>query len=169
MARKRVDTEALTSWNDVSGALAEIGGIERDIQGVEIQMQQKIDAAKAEAAEACRPLLERKARLETQIAAYADTNRDDLGDRKSKTLYFGTVGYRKSTKIILPRAAAKLAEIVIRLRARGMQDCIVTKPESVDKEALKKYPEKEILDVGATLDIKDAFWYEIDREHLIEM
>ena len=168
MARKRVDTDVLISWNDVSGALATIGGIDRDVQKIEIEMQQKIDAAKAAAAEASQPLLEQKARIEAQVAAFADAHRDDLGDRKSKTLYFGKVGYRKSSKVILPRAAAKRAEVVIRLRARGMHDCIIVKPEAIDKDVLKKYPEKEIADVGARLDVKDAFWYEIDKEHLDE-
>ncbi len=126
-------------------------------------MQQKIDAAKAEAAEQCKAHIERKAHIEAQIAGFADGHRDELGDKKSKALYFGVIGYRKSSKIILPRAGAKLAEIIIRLRARGMHDCIVTKPESIDKDALKKYSEQEIADVGARLDTKDAFWYEVDK------
>lgn len=166
MARKRVDTEILLNWDGVSSALAQIGGIDREIKRAEIEMQQKIDAAKADTADACRPMLEQKARIEAQIAAYADAHRDELGDKKSRTLYFGSIGYRKSSKVILPRGAAKIAEIVIRLRARGMKDCIVSKPETVDKEALKKYDAKDIAEVGARLDIKDAFWYEVDQEHL---
>ena len=169
MARKRIEQPAaLETWNDVSGALARIGGIDLELGGIEISTQQKIDAAKAKAADASAPLREEKARLETQIASYVESNREELGDKKSKQLYFGVVGYRKSSRVVLPRAPSKLAEIVIRLRARGMRECIVTKAESVDKEALKKYPGPDIEAVGAKLEVKDTFWYEVDREHLAE-
>ena len=169
MARKRVDAEPLTSWNDVSSSLAKIGELDRKLSSVENAMQQKIDAAKADAAKAAEPLQKQKAQLEASIAAYADAHRDELGDRKSKTLYFGTVGYRKSRRIILPRGAAKIAEIVIRCRSRKMTDCIVTKPETIDKEALKKYAPSDIEAVGARLNQKDAFWYEVDQERLPDM
>ena len=168
MARKRIEAAALKSWDEVSGALARIGGVEREITTIEVAMQAKIDAAKAEAAQACRPLNEEKARMEAQIAAFADAHREGLGDRKSKTLYFGSVGYRKSSRVILPKAANKLAEIVIRLRSRGMNECVVSRPETVDREALKKYPENEILEVGARLEVKDTFWYEVNRDRLCE-
>lgn len=168
MARKRVDAETLMSWNDVSGSLAKIGELDRKLKTAEIAMQQKIDAAKAETAKLCEPYQKEKAQLEASISAFADGHRDDLGSRKSKTLYFGTVGYRKSSRIILPRGGAKIAEIVIRLRARRMDDCIVTKPESVDKDALKKYKETDIDAVGARLDTQDVFWYEVDQERLPE-
>lgn len=166
MARKRVDTVTLMNWGDVSSTLAKIGDLDRQLGLAEIAMQQKIDAAKAETAKGCEPIQQEKARLEASIAAFADAHRDDLGSKKSKTLYFGTVSYRKSRRIVLPRGAAKIAEIVIRCRARKMFDCIVTKPETLDKEALKKYNEADIEAVGARLDTTDAFWYEVDQEKL---
>lgn len=168
MARKRLDGQPLQSWNDVSEALAAIGKIDRRIELQEIAMQQEIDAAKGKAAKEAAPLLEEKARLETQIMLYVDGTRDELGDKKSKTLYFGTVGYRKSTKIILPRQPEKVAEIVIRLRARGMDSCILSKPDQVNKDELRKYDEQTICTVGAKVDIRDAFWYEVDRDRLVE-
>ncbi len=161
-----MDTVVLMSWSDVSSTLAKIGELDRRLSLEEIAMQQKIDAAKAETAKACEPLAKEKAMLEASIAAFADSHRDDLGSKKSKALYFGSVGYRKSSRIVLPRGAAKIAEIVIRCRARKMLDCIVTKPETLDKEALKKYTPADIEAVGARLDTNDAFWYEVDQEKI---
>jgi phage host-nuclease inhibitor protein Gam len=168
MARKRLDGQPLQSWNDVSEALAAIGKIDRQIELQEITMQQEIDAAKSKAAKAAAPLLQEKARLETRMMVYVDGARDELGDKKSKPLYFGTVGYRKSTKVILPRIPEKLAEIVIRLRARGMDSCIISKPDQVNKDELRKYDAQTIGAVGAKVDVKDAFWYEVDRDRLAE-
>ena len=168
MARKRIkDCPDLGSWQDVSEALASIGKIDRSIAMQEVAMQQKIDAAKVAAAQAAAPLMEEKARLETSIRHYVDGAREELGDKKSKALYFGTVGYRKSTKAILPKAKEKIAEIVIRLRARGMESCIISKPDGINREELKKYDAQTVEAVGAKLEIKDAFWYEIDQTHLV--
>ena len=167
MARRRIEEcPALESWNDVSEALANIGRIDRELAAQELAMQAKIDAAKAEAAEAAAPLLDEKARLETSIKHYVDGARDELGDKKSKALYFGTVGYRKSTKAILPRAKHLVAEIVIRLRARGMDSCILVKPDEVNRDELKKYDAQTVAAVGARLEVKDTFWYEVDQTHL---
>ena len=166
MARKRVEFQQLDSWGAVSSALAQIGQLDRQVKSAGIAMQEKIDAAKAETEKACAPLLQTKKQLEASIAAYVNAHREDLGTRKSKALHFGMVGFRKSSKIVLPRAPLKLANIVTKLRARGMTDCIVTPAESVDKDMLKKYGRADIEAVGARLDQKDSFWYEVDEEKL---
>lgn len=166
MARRRLESRPLESWQEVSEALASIGRIDREITRHEVDMQATIDAAKAEAAASAAPLLEEKARLETAIQHYVDAARDEMGDKKSKELYFGTVGYRKSTRAILPRAKDQLAEIVIRLRARGMDSCIIVKPEAVDRDELKKYDAQTVAAVGAKLESKDVFWYDINQTRL---
>ncbi len=51
------------------------------------------------------------------------------GKAKSKALTFGEVGFRLSTSISLPRAKEKLEEIIRRLKARQMLECIVVKEE----------------------------------------
>ena len=63
-------------------------------------------------------------------------------------LTFGEVGFRLSTSISLPRAKEKLDEIIRRLKARQMLDCIVTE-EKVSKEALRKYGADTVEAVGA--------------------
>lgn len=169
MARKRIkDFPLLSSWQDVSEALASIGKIDRKITLQEVAMQQRIDAAKLAAAQAVTPLQEERARLEESIRQFVAGARDELGDKKSKVLYFGTVGYRKSTKAIIPQAKEKVAEIVIRLRARGMESCIITKPDQVNRDELKKYDAQTVEAVGAKLEIKNTFWYEVNQQHLSE-
>ena len=75
------------------------------------------------------------------------------------------VGFRLSTSISLPRAKEKLEEIIRRLKARQMTDCIVVK-EDVSKEALKKYGEDTVNAVGATWKQKDVFGYEVNLARL---
>ena len=124
MARKRVEdtVPALESWDDVNQALATIADNQRTVENFEAAMQNKIDEAKAEAEARSRVFIEATKRLERQIKEFAEAHRDDMDGKKTKTLNFGAVGFRKSTKIKLPKAPTKLAEIIQLLRSKGMDD-----------------------------------------------
>ena len=78
----------------------------------------------------------------------------------------GANGWQIATKIKLPKAPTKLAEIIQLLRSKGMDDCVKTPAPSVDKDALRKYPTQDIVAVGASIEVDDVFWYEPDREKL---
>lgn len=168
MARVRIENEALNSWDHVNLCLAEIGECQRGIEVVEAKMQEAIDNAKLAAGMEAEPLRQRISALELRIKAFVDEHADDMGGKKTKQLQFGQTGYRKSTKILLPKGAAKIAAIIRALRKQGMNDCVITQPEKVDKEALKKYSVPDIVAVGANIKIEDVFWYEIDRESLLD-
>ena len=88
-----------------------------------------------------------------------------MGKAKSKTLTFGEVSFRLSTVVSLPRPKEKIEEIIRRLKARKMTDCIVVE-EKVSKEALKKYGEDTVLAVGAGWKQKDVFGYEVNLARL---
>ena len=167
MARKRIEPpEMLGGWDEVDGALRRIGDLQRGIERAEMDMQAVIDAAKADAATNTKPAREEIARLEGQLSLYADLHREELGKKKSRELNHGSIGYRKSTKALLPRAESKLLDIIRLLREKGMTDCIISPPPKIDKEALKKYPPNDVISVGANLEIKDTFWYEVTRDEL---
>jgi len=168
MARKRIEDEApvFKSWDDVDQALAMIGDNQRSVEAIEAEMQEAIDAAKAAADLKARVYIDDNARLERQIKLWAEEHRDDMDGKKTKTLNFGALGFRKSTKVKVPKAAAKLAEMIRLLRERGMSDCVLQPPAKVDKDALRKYPPDAIVAVGGGVTVDDVFWYEIDRERL---
>lgn len=167
MARMKVSPpKPFNSWEESDEALRQIGEAQRAIEAEENRMQEKIDLAKEEAAAASLPYRELIRSLEPRLHAFCDLNREAMGTRKSKELNYGFLGYRKSTKVVLPRGAAKVAEIIKKLRGRGMTDCIITPAERIDKDALKKYPPNDIVDVGASLDVTDTFWYEVKREEI---
>ena len=168
MARVRMPDHVLNSWDDVNLCLAEIGECQRKVEAIESEMQRAIDDAKLTAGINAEPYTQRIAKLELQIKGYVDEHSDDMGKKKTMSLQFGQTGYRKSTKVILPKAEAKIAAIVKALRVRGMSDCIVSPPPKVNKDALKKYPADDILAVGANIKVDDVFWYAVDRESLLE-
>ena len=166
MARKRVVEEpALKSWEDVNDALRQIAEAQIALGDIESDMQKQIIGAQKVAEEQSKPIKDAQSRLEREIKAFVTEHRDELGKAKSITLTFGEVGFRLSTSVSLPRAKEKLEEIVRKLKARQMTDCIVVK-EEVSKEALKKYGEDTVNAVGATWKQKDVFGYDLNLARL---
>ena len=148
--------------NDALRQIAEATIILGDIES---EMQKQIVGAQKAAEQQSKSHNDRIAALEREIKDFVTDHRDEMGKSKSKTLTFGEVSFRLSTSISLPRAKEKLEEIVRRLKARQMTDCIVVK-EEVSKEALKKYGEDTVNAVGATWKQKDVFGYEVNLAKL---
>lgn len=166
MARKRViEAPSLKSWEDVNDALRQVAEAQIALNDIESDMQKQIVGAKKVAAEQSKPYKDAIARLEHELKDFVSEHRSDMGKNKSITLTFGEVGFRLSTSVSLPKAKEKLADIIRRLKARQMMDCIITE-EKVSKEALKKYGEDTVTAVGAIWKQKDEFGYEVNLEKL---
>lgn len=166
MARKRIiEAPALKSWEDVNDALRQIAEAQITLGDIESEMQKQIVGAKKAAEQQSKPYNDRVAKLEREIKDFVEDHREDMGKAKSKVLTFGEVGFRLSTSVSLPKAKEKLEEIIRRLKARQMMDCIVVE-EKVSKEALKKYGEDTVAAVGATYKQKDVFGYDVYLERL---
>lgn len=155
MGRTRIETPHLRSWNEVNDALRAIAEAQNEIAIVESSMNMQIDAIKEVHEAKIKEYKEAIKRQEVLIKEYTSDRRDEL-DGKSKDMTFGKVGFRKSTKLILPKA---LDRVIAALRKNGMDTCIVTK-ETVNKDVLKTYPEEDVLKVGGSLKVEDTFWYE---------
>jgi len=166
MARKRViEPPSIKSWEDANEALRQIAEATIALADIEGEMNKQILGAKKAAEEQSKPFKDRVAKLERELKDFVTENRSDMGKAKSKTLTFGEVSFRLSTAISLPRAKDKIEEIVRRLKARKMMDCIVVK-EEVSKDALKKYGEDVVTAVGATWKQSDVFGYELNLARL---
>ena len=162
MARKRViEAPSLKSWEDVNDALRQIAEAQIALGDIESDMQKQILGAQQIAESESKPYHDSIAKLEREIKEFVSDHREDLGKLKSKTLTFGEVGFRLSTSVVLPRAKEKLEEIIRRLKARQMTDCIVVE-EKISKDNLKKYGEDTVAAVGATWKQKDVFGYEVN-------
>lgn len=163
MARKRVTEPQLTSWEQVDECLKVMSDAENRISVIEAEMNAAIAAAKKEAEEQAAQYKETIKQNEGKIKEYVTINKDELKG-KSRQLTFGTVGFRQSTKLLLP---SDTAEVILKLRENGMADCInVT--EKINKDMVKSYPETEILKIGGYLQRTDSFWYETDQSSLAE-
>lgn len=164
--RKRIlEAPALKDWEGVNAALREIAEAQLAIDDIEADMNRQLIGVKKTAEQDSKPHADRISKLEQDVKEYVEEHRDELGKQKTKALNFGEVGFRLSTTISLPKAKDKLADIIRRLKAKGMKDCVVVE-EKVSEEALRKYGEDKVVAVGATWKQKDVFWYEAAKDKL---
>lgn len=163
MARKRVTEPQLKNWEQVDECLRVMSGAENQISMIEAEMNAAIAEAKREAEEKAAQYKEIIKQNEGKIKEFTTASKEELKG-KSRKLTFGSVGFRQSTKLLLP---SDTAEVILRLRENGMVDCINVK-ETINKDTVKSYPEEEILKIGGYLQRRDSFWYETDKDSLAE-
>lgn len=166
MARTRItDAPLLKSWEDVDRTLREIALAQIALDEIEGDMNKQITGIKEIAAREAQPIQERIEKLGADIKAYVDEHQEELGKKKTKALNFGETGYRQSTTITVPKDKAKLEEIIRRLKARKMSDCLITKV-TINKDSLRQYGKERVLEVGANYKQKDVFWFEAAKTKL---
>jgi phage host-nuclease inhibitor protein Gam len=156
---------ALKGWQDVDDALRKIGESENKLEELEGEMTLQINEIKDKYALMSQPLNERIKELTGQVEDFVEANRDDFGDKKTRTLNFGETGFRQSTAIVIPKGKEEIDEIIRRLRSRGMDACVVV-TEKIDKDALRAYGEDVVRAVGASWRQTDKFWLEANKERL---
>lgn len=161
MARKRMEGTALNSYKDVDAVLRRIGEIDRDLALAQAATDEAIDKVKQAHKEAAEPLHSIKASLELQLKEFAEARRIDFQDVRSRELTFGSIGFRRSTSVVIKKAGDTLSALL----ALGLTHCVRTKQEP-DKEAMRELSTETLASVGAALKVTDAFGYEIKREQI---
>lgn len=161
MARKRVTEPQLKTWEEVDQCLKSMGDAENEISRIEAEMNRQIAEIKKAAEEDAKEHKEAIKLNEGKIKEFTTIHKEELKG-KSREMTLGKVGFRLSTKLLLPSA---VTEVIGKLREHGMFDCINVK-ETINKDAVKQYPEEEILKVGGYLQKTDTFWYETDKDSL---
>lgn len=149
------------NWDEVNQALKEVADIDRKVTRIEADMNNKINDIKADAERAATSLLERKKILETNIKEYTESYADEFKVTKSKKFMYGTVGFRKTSKITMKNIKA----IIEALKQNKMLDCI-TVTEKINKEELEKYDDASLEKIGVKRNVKDRFFYELSEERI---
>lgn len=165
MARRAIQNRVtLGSWAECDEALRRMGENSRDILAEENVLNERIAAARKLAADRTRALIEENADYAAALERFALAHRGDFGNAKTKALNFGSVSFRQSTRVKLPKDKGKLKIIIDRLRALGMNECIKEADPKIDKDALRKYGSERITEVGGSLCVEETFGYEINEE-----
>ncbi|MBD5101474.1 MAG: hypothetical protein HDT27_02030 [Subdoligranulum sp.] len=160
MARKRVESEpALRSWQAVDDALRDIRECRHALTELSVEQARRIDAVKEECKSSALPLQNRIKRLESDVKEYVDAHRAELAG-KSRTLTFGTVGYRRSSQLKLNLS---VEDTIALLEALGHSEFIrVTK--TLDRDALRRQSTEFLWQIDAWINTTDGFSYDVTDE-----
>lgn len=163
--RIKPDPHVVADRAQVECALAEIAALDRRISGIESEMQECIDKAKAAASQQVNPLQARRKELSDAVAVYAKLNRQELfAKSKSVDMGFGVIGFRASTRITQIRGVT--VEMTLeKLHQYNLSDGIRVK-EEINKDAALGWPDERLELVGLKRQQLDTFFIEIKKEEL---
>lgn len=160
MARKRVETQpALRDWQAVDGALRDIRECNIALTELGAELERRKVAAQEDYNSTALPLQNRIRRLEADIKDFVDAHRAELVG-KSRTLTFGTVGYRRSSQLKTNQSAA---DTIAMLEAIGRTEFVrVTK--TLDRPALQRQPAELLERIDAWIKTTDNFSIDVSGD-----
>lgn len=165
MARSKPKTMVIADPKQAEAAMMELARLSRQIKAVEIDAQENIDQIKANAVQQMEPLKSDRKALEDALCVYATLNKDELFKRrKSLETPYGLFGWRKATSL-LTASKVKMADVLERLRELNIKEAIKVK-ESVDKTAMREWPDSRLETVGMRRVTKDEFFIEVAEDNV---
>lgn len=162
-SRKKPQFTPIQSLDECNKRLGQIAALQRDLAGVDETLNTNIDRAKALAHEQSQPFKDQLTLLENSLIAYAEYQKLSLfKDKKSIELLAGDFGYRKSTSI-KPKRGKKVADIIKTIKTMQLKTGLKT-TLALDKDAMRKWTDKQLSIVGAKREETEKFWYEVKKE-----
>lgn len=149
----------IKSWKDADARVREVGDCQLRIRDLEQKARDKIDVIKAELAAEVSGYQELITLTHRSLEAFAVNRQADFSDRRSRKLDFGVVGWRKSISISVKKTTIdRIKEVFSRQKAKQF----IRTRETVDKEALARLTDEQLVGIGARRVHKDVFFVEPD-------
>lgn len=168
MARRVVDAYVVADLPAATEAVAEMAGIDRQLTMIEVELKEKIDQAKAEAAQKAAGLPDRYKELEKAVCLFAKLRRDDLfTDGKTLDLGAGKIGFRVSMPSIVQERGVTVEMSLARLRELGLAEGIAVK-ETLAKSVMLGWPDERLALAGLRRKQTEDFFVDIPRETVPE-
>ena len=169
MARVKPKTmQPIRTVEEANDAMKEYGELKRITQDIESRLNDDIAALKAQAAEDAAQHNTRMAALENGLTAFSEAHKTDIfKDKRSLTLDYGTLGYRKSTELGTGKGAT-WKTVLGKLKELAFKEAIRIKEEP-DKEVIGQWPEERLALIGCERREKDAFWFELDEAKIARL
>ncbi len=147
---------------EADDSLKEIALRKIELKRIDADAQEAIDKIKEEAAGRAEKFKKEIKEYEEGIVAYAQTNQDELFQKKKTvSLTFGEFGFRKSTSIYV-----KSHEVTVNMLEKlGKKDAVILQKKA-NKDVLGTFSDKELEEVHCKRKVKETFWYEIDEEEI---
>ncbi|PAF51301.1 host-nuclease inhibitor Gam family protein [Helicobacter sp. 13S00477-4] len=146
----------IRNYEDINNALKKICECEVGIANIEGEVTLKINEIKEGVREKILELENEKNFLEQEIENFCSANKADFAEKRSKDLVFGTIGYRVSKSVSLPRAKAKVEALIDAIKKFGFRDCLIYE-EKPNKDVLCELDDSSLVKLGIKRVVKDNF------------
>lgn len=159
MPRQRAKKDSVKlpqSIEEVDGMVAQIGELQREVQSIEISMNQQIEAIKVQCGSQADLRKQAIAELMKSIQPYMEVNRDNLTDGgKTKTvkLRSGTISWRLTPKAVTVRG---VEQVISRFKQLGLTQYLRVKTE-IDKQSILANPDQALAVEGVKLTQREEF------------
>jgi len=163
MARIKPDTTALITidnWEKADQLLRDLGDLQLKVAAAEAKAGDDINEVKAELAEAVKLFGGQQQQYVKSLEAFAVARRAEFKGQKSRQLNWGVLGWRKSTVMHVKKNTLWLIK---ELFSRAKAQTLIRTKETVDKDAMGKLTDEELVDIGARRVMKNTFFAEPGR------
>ncbi|TLD81322.1 host-nuclease inhibitor Gam family protein [Helicobacter trogontum] len=150
---------------DVDNELKRLCEILVNIAEIEGQVSLACNAIKEQYAERIQELNNEANFIKQEIENFCNANKAAFVDKRSKELVFGTIGYRVSKSVSLPRNKDKIESLCESIKKFGFKDCI-SYEEKPNKDALCELDDVALVKLGLKRVVKDNFRIEPKLESL---
>lgn len=156
-------TIVIQNLDQADTVLAEIGDLQRRIEGIEVDMNDAIDRHKDEATNLAAPLRDRHKVLSEGLAVFGEYQKEGIfAEKRTINLVFGVLGFRKSNEIKAQKGK-KLEDVLEALKTHRFPEAIKV-TEKVNKDAMRDWTDDKLALVHAMREDKDTFWFEVKEE-----
>ena len=155
----------ITNFDDVDAALKELCECEVALSKLEGEVTLKCNDIKERYKDKTEPLVNQIAFIKQEITNFCEGNKAEFANKRSKELVFGTIGYRLSKSVSLPRVKEKVESLLKAIKSYGFKDCI-SYTEKPNGEALAELDDADLVKLGLKRVVKDNFRIEPKLESL---
>lgn len=154
-----------TDFTDIDSDLKRLCELEVAMANIDGEITLQINAIKEQYKMQIEALQNEANFIRQEIENYCESNKHEFANKRSKELVFGTIGYRVSKSVSLPRNKDKMQSLLASIKKFGLQECIVYE-EKPNKEALVELDDTSLVKLGLKRIVKDNFRIEPKIESL---
>ncbi|MEW6378624.1 MAG: host-nuclease inhibitor Gam family protein [bacterium] len=151
---KKVFAEPITTLAEADEALHRLADMMRNLKGIEADAEKAIDLIVEEKLKLANPIREQIGAIEEELASFMAKNKASLfTEKRSQELNYGTIGFRKSTKIRACKDTLKWCKEFGYIEAIKVE-------EKLRKEVMEDWADEKLRQVGAKREVRDLPYYE---------
>lgn len=146
----------IKNYEDVNLTLKRLAELSVALEKINGEVTLECNRIKESRASEVERLNNEKKYLEQYIAGFCEDNKGDFAEKRSKEFTFGTIGYKLTKSVTLPRIKEKVEKLIVTLKSYGCTKCIKYE-ETIDKDEIVELDDSTLVKLGLKRTIKDNF------------